>query len=63
MNENDYNLIFKVPYGRILWFVTLIPVLESQRQVDLFEFKASLVYKRLLSQQQNKSSLVAGEMV
>lgn len=27
------------------WYIPLIPAPEKQRQIDLFEFKASLVYK------------------
>ena len=38
--------LVKIHFGAELWWCTpLIPALGRQRQVDLCEFKASLVYK------------------
>jgi hypothetical protein len=31
-------------YSKVQWLTPLIPALEEQRQGDLYQFKASLVY-------------------
>ena len=38
--------IKKISKVRQWWHTPLIPSLSRQRQVDLYEFKASLVYRR-----------------